>query len=550
MSKKIADLKSNAFAAIKGVFIDPVKRKNVIIYTVITALFSVLFSVFGAPQEKVTDFYMSIFIPTLLVCFVAFVVTEAINASLMYMMSSIVLILMGIALQLRLFDFKTMPLTFFTFSHLKLLILAFILALIILPFLVLIIRLSDKQCEISLPRGDNETVTVTFSVKKALLALIIISLVACYAILLVFGYVKNGAKTSVRLFGMSFQMPEVTKILSIIGFTFAYTLPRNEETDAKRPKIFSKIPDFIVARITEEKGFLISLLILAINGVFLVVAKELGTLLIIGIMFCIQTILHHPKAVKKLLPFVVVAAIAVVAVLGYVNNHYEMVEAHNAYLEEVKKSDSPEDLEEPPNPGKLNSKLSRIYDWSINMKLLFDVEGAAEKVEATEEKSTQQSSAIEAMMLGGLFGTEYVTIYESPDKVQEINNDMAFSFLTLKLGVLNAILLIALFAIMFIIAVKECLKNQSLTTASVGISFAAMLSVQSLVSAMSAIGFLPVIGVQLPFIGSGGAYLLISFVVLFFIIYATSDLNKNKVTAEAEESTENTKEEANNVCTD
>jgi cell division protein FtsW (lipid II flippase) len=267
-------------------------------------------------------------------------------------------------------------------------------------------------------------------------------------------------------------------------------------------------------------------------------------------MFCIQTVLHHPKAVKILLPFILVAAIAVTAVLGYVNNHYEAVETYNAYLEEVEKSDSPGDLEEPPKPGEINSKLKRVYDWSLNIKLLFDVEEAVENAEAKEDNSTQQSSAMEAMMLGGLFGNEYVTAYESSDKIQEINNDMAFSYLTLKLGILNALILIALFIIMFVIATKECLKNPSLTTASIGISFAAMLSVQSLVSAMSAIGFLPVIGVQLPFIGSGGAYLLISFVVLFFIIYATSDLHKNDVATEPEETTENTKEETNNVCTD
>ncbi len=550
MIKKIAEFKSNAFSTIKNVFVDPAKRKNVIIYTFITALISVLFSSFGAPQEKVTDFYMSIFIPTLLVCFVAFVITEAINASLLYMQSAIILILMGIALQLRLFKFEDKHLSFFTFDHLKLLIIAFSLALIIVPFLILFVRLADKQCEIGIPKANGETVTVTFSVKKALLALLILAIVAFYVILLVFGYEKNGAITSVRLFGVSFQIPEITKILSIIGFTFAYTLPRDEERIFKRSKLISKLPDSIVAKINKESGFIISFLILAINGLCLFVAKELGTLLIIGIMFCIQTVLHHPKAVKRLLPFILIAAIAVTAVLGYVNNHYEAVETYNAYLEEVEKSDSPGDLEEPPKPGDIDSKLKRVHDWSLNIKLLFDVEEAVENAEAKEDNSTQQSSAMEAMMLGGLFGNEYVTTYESSDKIQEINNDMAFSYLTLKLGILNALILIALFIIMFVIATKECLKNPSLTTASIGISFAAMLSVQSLVSAMSAIGFLPVIGVQLPFIGSGGAYLLISFVVLFFIIYATSGLHKNDVATEPEETTENTKEETNNVCTD
>lgn len=550
MLKKIKEFRNDAFSTTKNVFVDPGKRKNVIIYTVITALISVLFSVFGAPQEKVTDFYMSIFIPTLLVCFIAFVITEAMNASMTYMLSAIVLILMGIALQLRLFKFEDKALSFFTFDHLKLLIIALVLALIIVPFLILFVRLADKQCEISIPKANGETATVKFPVKKALLALLILAIVAFYAILLIFGKEFNGAITSVRLFGMSFQITEITKVLSIIGFTFAYTLPRDESRIFKRSKLISKLPDSLVAKITKESGLLISLLILLINAVCLYFAKELGTLLIIGIMFCIQTVLHHPKAVKILLPFILLAAIAVTAVLGYVNSHYEAVKTYDAYLEEVENSDSPADLEEPPEPGKLNSKLKRVYDWSLNIKLLFDVEEAVENAEAKEEESTQQSSAMEAMMLGGLFGNEYVTVYESSEKIQEINNDMAFSYLTLKLGILNALILIALFIIMFIIATKECLKNPSLTTASIGISFAAMLSVQSLVSAMSAIGFLPVIGVQLPFIGSGGAYLLISFIVLFFIIYTTSGLHKNNVATENEETTETTKEEVKNVCTD
>ena len=526
MFKIITKFKNDAFLSVKNVFVDPDKRKNVITYTGITALMSVLFSFFGSPEEKISDFYMSIIIPMLCVCFIAFVIVEALDASIAYLMSSIVLILLGVSLQLRLVGAETDTITFWNFHHLKMLIFTLGIALLITPLLILFVKISDKQCEISLPKGKGEVGKVTFSVKKILLAILISAIIALYVLLVFAGDVKNGAKTSIKIFGNSFQITEIIKVLSVIGFTFAYTLyGADDNRSLKHWRIKSKL--------IGEYGFIISLVILAINAAFLLIVRELGTLLIIGIMFFVETVIHHPKSGKRLIPFLIVAVIAFVSIGAVAKTSHDKVEDHKAYLQQVKELDCPDDLIKPAKPTEWDNKLYNIYDrfeeYSLNLRLLFNIKNAAEEKEASENKLTQADSAIEAMMLGGLFGTEYSSISE----IQEVSNDMAFAYLALKLGVLNAILLIVLFVVMFIISVRECLNNSSHTTASLGIGFAAMFSLQAITSSMSALGFLPIIGIQIPFIGSGGAYLLVSFVVTIFIIYATS--NKSIATGESKE---------------
>ncbi len=122
----------------------------------------------------------------------------------------------------------------------------------------------------------------------------------------------------------------------------------------------------------------------------------------------------------------------------------------------------------------------------------------------------QQYLGIKALQNGGLFGVGIRAEYYV--EVPKAYNDFIFSYVVQCTGVIGAILLIALITLLCIrllITAKNC-SNFSGTLICSGVF--AIIFLQSVINIGMVVCLLPVIGITLPFLSSGGTSLLTSFI--------------------------------------
>lgn len=469
----------------------------------IVGLISLSMAVYSSSKQGGLDLYMSTYLPMLGVMLLIFWFVETLRGSRLLAFSCALIIYTGITLQI----FLKLPVEDHTAAS-EMVIFA-VVSLCAGMVAVPLIRLFC--CEL---RRD-------LSIK--LLNVIVVGL---YMVLLLFGRSINGTKAWLYIGSMSFQLTEVTKIVSCAIFALEFT---NDNVKVKGEAMKRNISN---AKLMQ------ALVTLAINGVFLLVINEFGTLVVLCLVFFVLA-LAYLSDLKRLMLLIMVGVILVAAVLGvcflcYTVKYPNGEEAAQtepateavteAATETGTEASAPAETGEPTTEAgdgeaaasKGNivvNQGARIYKkFKLRMDLLLRPE--------TVDRNAggyQTHKALAAVMLSGWLGSKYEV------SIPVVASDFIFAYLLMKMGILFGIIVIVLMLSVLINGSLSCLRNKDTALGSVGFAFTLCMVFQSLIAAASASGQFIMIGIPFAFLAEGGSSSLVNYAMLLFILYATSN---------------------------
>lgn len=478
---------------------------NVVLDLALAGLVSLFMANYCGTKEGGLDLYMSTFIPLLGVMLLIFWVTETLCANRLMAFSASLLIFMGMCLQVMLLLPAESPT-----AASELVIFAMVSAvfgLLMLPVIRLIC------CRM---RRDHA------------LVLLHLALVAIYLLLAVAGKTINGTRAWIVIGGFSFQMTELTKVLSCAIFAMEFT----REQVYIRPGKGEKQKADPQSR-KNDRRLWDALMTLGINGVFLLVFNELGTLCVLGVVFFVMGMIYL-SSVKKLVAMVLVCCVLAASILGackvcYDIRHPDITESTEATeatqptetteatepTETVAPTDAEGETEPKKEPVSLRDKIinlgEKIYKkFKIRIDLLF----FPENVDPYNE-GYQTMKARRAILLAGLLGSEYEV------SIPVVSSDFIFAYLIMKMGMLFGLGSLILLLTMLCLGCIKCLRNGSTVEAALGLSFLLGITLQSMLAAASATNQFIMIGLPFAFVAEGGTASVMNYTMLLFILFVT-----------------------------
>ena len=137
----------------------------------------------------------------------------------------------------------------------------------------------------------------------------------------------------------------------------------------------------------------------------------------------------------------------------------------------------------------------------------------------------QIAQSLFAIGTGGWFG---LGIYSgSPKLIPEVSNDMIFSAICEELGVFFGIMLILLWMCFILMTVRVSLRVSNIFYKLVCFGCGMVFGVQIFLNIGGAVGFIPLTGVNLPFISSGGSSMFASMIMTGMVqaLYVISEID-------------------------
>ena len=119
---------------------------------------------------------------------------------------------------------------------------------------------------------------------------------------------------------------------------------------------------------------------------------------------------------------------------------------------------------------------------------------------------------------GGLFGVGYLNSRQKSFYLPEPQTDFIFSIIAEEFGIIGALVILSLFAIILIRALKISLRQNDLFSKYLAFGLTFQLIVQVIMNLSVVIGLIPVTGVTLPFLSYGGSSLLTSLIGIGIIL--------------------------------
>jgi rod shape determining protein RodA len=122
---------------------------------------------------------------------------------------------------------------------------------------------------------------------------------------------------------------------------------------------------------------------------------------------------------------------------------------------------------------------------------------------------------------GGFWGKGFLKGSQTRlDFLPERHTDFIFSVLGEEFGLWGAMIVIALFAFIFIKAIRIAHRCRSKFLSNIVIGATAILSFQFLINIGMTLGFMPVTGLPLPFLTYGGTSLVLTWTLIGLIVSA------------------------------
>ena len=119
---------------------------------------------------------------------------------------------------------------------------------------------------------------------------------------------------------------------------------------------------------------------------------------------------------------------------------------------------------------------------------------------------------------GGLFGVGYLNSRQKNFYLPEPQTDFIFSIIAEEFGIVGALVVLTLFAIILYSGIKIALTREDLFSKYLVFGLIFQLLVQVIINLSVVIGLIPVTGVTLPFLSYGGSSLLTSLVGIGIIL--------------------------------
>lgn len=119
---------------------------------------------------------------------------------------------------------------------------------------------------------------------------------------------------------------------------------------------------------------------------------------------------------------------------------------------------------------------------------------------------------------GGLFGTGYLNSRQKNFYLPEPQTDFIFSIIAEEFGIVGALVVLSLFALLLTCCIKIALKQEDKFAKYLCFGLTFQLIVQVIMNLSVVIGLIPVTGVTLPFLSYGGSSLLTSLIGIGIIL--------------------------------
>ncbi|GIW77619.1 MAG: rod shape-determining protein RodA [Phycisphaerae bacterium] len=129
----------------------------------------------------------------------------------------------------------------------------------------------------------------------------------------------------------------------------------------------------------------------------------------------------------------------------------------------------------------------------------------------------QQYRALVAMGSGGLFGKGIGEI-QAGERVPERRNDMIFALIGEQFGFIGSFVVIAAYLVIIFVGLEIAGSTREPFGRLVAVGIITLLAGQTFINLMVATKLMPVTGVTLPFVSSGGSSLIASFMIIGLLI--------------------------------
>lgn len=456
-------------------FFTPYSARQLLITFLSTVIIALLLSLLCSLKEGGLDLFMTAMIPFILMSMTFFVFMIFYESSLPYAAATVVLILFGFAFQTMLKLPSKQDVVPTVTSLVINSAIGLFCGLIAIPVLYCILTKPDK--------------------KIICLALLAFS-GALYLLLLAVGPDISGTRAWLIIGGRSFQITEITKVLAVTGIAVSFT---NKNT-AHLTRLFY------------------SLLTLAVHAGFLVIINELGTLVVIFIVFCVLGFAYMPKI--KSMVFTLLLGLTAAALLIGASRYcyYICYEKDEITSQETELTDAQDEADNTveevtrQEPNKIIKKAANIY-YKIKLRIVLVVD--PDSVDQYGD-GYQSAMARRALWVTNWFGTNE----EFEQHVPVIESDYIFLYVLMKIGIAGALLILFLLIFMMFETVLKTAGSRYVSESALSIGFTCCIVVQSVITAASSVGLIPTVGLTFAFLSDGGSATVVNYVMSLFILFA------------------------------
>ena len=438
----------------------------------------VAFSLFCTLREGTIDLYMTVFLPMFVANILIIVFCQAFKSSNLISVLTVVLLTTGTALQIFMLDPNDDASLGEVYKYIVIICFSIIVSILTVPLLNII----------SNSKNSIKYIKVCVTILTVLL----------YFVLLIFGTTVNGARAWIYIGNTSFQITEITKMLSMISFAIILS----DDT------------------LHEKSKSIQALITLFIHAGFLVLISELGTLLVIGLVYFIVKLIYVKDIkyfAKEIISVLLIGALALTACYGLYKLPEKSVSS-NAVVEETVSGENE-------TTDQKTEELSILDKTMIRLKNIYPkIEKRTKSflgMETSNGASEQRETANKAFLHVSWIGTASYSLATLP----EYNSDFVFTYLIVRLGAIGAFLVLLSFVALLLKTYVIALRSTKIHEAAIAIFFVSTIVFQATICFFINIGILPIIGLPFPFLANGGSTMLVNLLMIIFIIFFAREEN-------------------------
>lgn len=137
--------------------------------------------------------------------------------------------------------------------------------------------------------------------------------------------------------------------------------------------------------------------------------------------------------------------------------------------------------------------------------------GFLDPIANSQTSGWQLYNSLVAISYGGVFGRGLFNgQMKYTNRLPEMSNDFIFSLVSEELGLVGALLVLTLFVVVVISAIRIASRTTNMFSYLVALGIAVHIGFQAFINTGVVVGLLPTTGLVLPFISSGGSSLIVS----------------------------------------
>lgn len=294
----------------------------------------------------------------------------------------------------------------------------------------------------------------------------------------------NGAKRWLQIGPVSFQVAELIKLFVImtlaylIQMRYRYKRPRWPIFKKRSGRILQALDWFRMNLITRNHWFVFFLWILGgiPAGLLLLLSKDLSSaIVVLGVTFLITVVcIKAPKLKWGAFLLVAIGAVGYVLFIRFHMPSEELI-ASSSY----------------------SFRNARIAAWLDPQRY-------------ASTKAYQTLQALYAIGSGGLFGKGFGnSVQKKPGFIPEAHTDMIFSIICEELGLVGALILIALLICLLYLIYKVARNSENVYGSVLAMGIFFHIGIQSIINIAVNINLFPNTGIPLPFFSYGGTSILV-----------------------------------------